>query len=333
MKLTTIEQVQKRVGMLPAPRDLKVIDHVDEHAKRWLSYVTFAFIAFGKAGDIELTAAGGKRGFVSVFDTGHLHIPLAALDDNNIVRKDLSFGALFMVSGMEETLRVNGKVSAITNELITLVVEECYLHCAKSFRRSNFWLPSSVDVSQCEVSNFIRQARFLVLASMNSHGQADVSPKGDPENFLIQEENGALCFADRPGNRRIDSFRNILEQPVVSIIAIVPGCQSMLELKGSAELCTDEHLLQRFEVQGKKPNLITKITPESMRILSSLAVSNSALWPAKKQPDDLIPSEIFKAHIKQSKESSLQAKVARAAVSLPGAMEKGLDLDYKHNMY
>src|SRR5690606_25661822 len=66
MKLTTIEQVQKRVGMLPAPRDLKVIDHVDEHAKRWLSYVTFAFIAFGKAGDIELTAAGGKRGFVSV---------------------------------------------------------------------------------------------------------------------------------------------------------------------------------------------------------------------------------------------------------------------------
>ncbi|MGB4342777.1 MAG: pyridoxamine 5'-phosphate oxidase family protein [Moraxellaceae bacterium] len=333
MKLTNIEQVQKRVGKLPAPRDLKVIDHVDEHAVRWLSYSNFAFMAFGKAGDIQLTAAGGERGFVSTLDPRHLLVPLATLDDRSIAKNGSSFGALFMVSGMEETLRFNGKVSRINDGRAILEIEECYLHCAKSFRRSNFWMPQSARQSHGEPSDFVRQSRFLVLASINNNGQADVSPKGDPENFLLQEEDGHIFFADRPGNRRIDSFRNIIEQPGVCIMVLVPGCKEILELKGKAELRTDEHLLQRFEVQGKQPSIITKVSPASMRLMPSLAITNSVLWPAEKGPEDLIPSEIFKAHIKQSKESSLQAKVVRAAVSLPGAMEKGLELDYKHNMY
>ncbi|HEX5838796.1 MAG TPA: pyridoxamine 5'-phosphate oxidase family protein [Anaerolineales bacterium] len=333
MKLTTIEQVQKRVGKLPAPRDLKVIDHVDEHAVRWLSYASFAFIAFGKAGSIQVTAAGGERGFVSSVDARHLLLPLAALDDEQVVGQDLSFGALFMVSGMEETLRVNGKVARVADGQAMLKVEECYLHCAKSFRRSDFWQPRSTAPSNGELSDFVRQSRLLVIASINSHGQADVSPKGDPDNFLLQENDGFFCFADRPGNRRIDSFRNIIEQPQVSIIAMVPGCTDLLELKGTAELCSDEHLLKRFEVQGKQPNLVTKIAPTAMKLRPSMAIANSALWPSTKTPEDLNPSEIFKAHIKQSNETSLQAKVVRAAVSLPGAMEKGLEFDYKNNMY
>ncbi|MGB1950793.1 MAG: pyridoxamine 5'-phosphate oxidase family protein [Marinobacter sp.] len=333
MKLTSIEQVQKRVGSLPAPRDLKVIDHVDEHARRWLSYANFAFIGFGKAGTIRLTPAGGERAFATVMDAGHVQIPLAALDDGSLVEPDLSFGALFMVSGMDETLRVNGKVSHIADGKATLKVEECYLHCAKSFRRSDFWLPSSTGPSQGAPSDYIRQSRFLVLASINSSGEADVSPKGDPEHLLIQEEEGVVYFADRPGNRRIDSFRNILEQPEVSVLALLPGCHDVLEFRGKAELCVDDHLLQRFEIHGKKPKLIIKIPTASLRVRPSPAITNSALWPSKKGPADLVPSDIFKAHVQRSKDSSLKAKVARAAVSLPGAMEKGLELDYKKNLY
>jgi len=333
MKLTNIQQVQNRVGKLPAPRDLKVIDHVDEHARRWLSYSSFGFIAVGGAGHVQLTAAGGEKGFVSFSGHRHLTIDLATLDDAGIVEVDLSFGALFLVSGMEETLRVNGKLARIADGRVTLEVEECYLHCAKSFRRAKFWSPCSVEHSQGEIADFVKQSRFLVLASINSNGQADVSPRGDPANLLMQEDDGFTCFADRPGNRRIDSFRNILEQPEVSLIALVPGCKDILEVKGVAELCCDEILLEKFEINGKQPKLITRIKPASMRISPSPAITNSALWPAETGPGDLIPSEIFRAHVKQSKESSLQAKVARAAVSLPGAVEKGLELDYKHNMY
>jgi predicted pyridoxine 5'-phosphate oxidase superfamily flavin-nucleotide-binding protein len=333
LKLTSLEQVQSRVGSLPAPRDLKVIDHIDEHARRWLSYTRFGFIGFGNAGYIDLSAAGGREGFVSVLDAKHLQIPLSALDSGSIVESGLSFGALFIVSGMDETLRVNGKVANVADGLLSLEVEECYLHCAKAFRRSNFWAPRSLKQSSHEVSEFIQQAQFLALASINSSGQADVSPKGDPKSFLIQEEEGVIYLADRPGNRRIDSFRNIIEQPEVSIIAIVPGCSDILALRGSAELRTDEALLQRFKVQGKEPMLVTKINPSSIQISPSAALATSALWPPQIAPKDLIPSEIFKSHIQQSSARSIQAKIARAAVSLPGAMKKGLEIDYKKNMY
>lgn len=91
MKLTTIEQVQKTVRKLPAPRDLKVIDYIDEHAKRWLSYARFAFIALGKAGRIKLSAGGGEEGFVSASDPKHLLTPLTALETENTVEIDSSF--------------------------------------------------------------------------------------------------------------------------------------------------------------------------------------------------------------------------------------------------
>jgi predicted pyridoxine 5'-phosphate oxidase superfamily flavin-nucleotide-binding protein len=333
MELTKIAQVEERVGKPLAPRDLKVIDYIDEHAQRWLSYSRFAFIAFGKLGNIRLSAAGGDAGFVSALDSSHLQFPLSVLDEQSIVEKDFSFGSLFMVSGIDETLRVNGKVSRIADGLVTLVVEECYLHCAKSFRRSNFWLPESIEQSNCEISTFLKRSKFLVLASIDKSGHVDVSPKGDPENFLIQEEDNFICFADRPGNLRIDSFRNIIEQPNISVVALVPGCQDMLELNGTAVLCTDDHLLERFTVKGKRPKLVTKIAADSKVIKPSIAIAKSALWPAKDVCMDLKPAEIFKAHIKQSKESSLKAKVARAAVSLPGVFEAGLEADYKNKMY
>jgi hypothetical protein len=92
-------------------------------------------------------------------------------------------------------------------------------------------------------------------------------------------------------------------------------------------------LAEDFSVQGKTPALVTKVTPALMQKRHSKALARAGLWPARETPQDLVPSEIFKAHVKHSKENSLQAKVARAAVSIPGAMEKGLEMDYKKNMY
>ncbi|MEX1669594.1 pyridoxamine 5'-phosphate oxidase family protein [Zhongshania guokunii] len=333
MELTKVAQLEEIVGKSPAPRDLKVIDYIDEHAQRWLSYSHFAFVAFGKLGNIRLSAVGGDEGFVSVLDAKHLQFSLSAFDEEGVVEQNVSFGSLFIVSGMDETLRINGTVSHILDGLVTLLVEECYLHCAKAFRRSNFWQPEVIEHSNNDISAFFQRSTFLVLASMNNNGQVDVSPKGDPENFLIQEEGDCILFADRPGNRRIDSFRNIIEQPHICVMAIAPGCQDMLEINGSAVLCTDLDLLDRFTVKGKRPKLVTKISSGSKAIKPSMAIAKAALWPAKGGCKELNPAEIFKAHIKHSKESSLKAKLARAAVSLPGAFEAGLELDYKNNMY
>ena len=333
MKLTDLKQVEKAVGKSPAPRDLKVIDHLDEHAVRWLSHATFGFLAFGNGGKVRITPAAGEAGFARPVGPASLAIPLAALDHPALCAVGSSSGTLFLVSGMEETLRVNGTVSAIEDGTALLQVEECYLHCAKSFRRSDFWAPTTVQDAGCEAAEFIRRARFLVVASSNASGQTDVSPKGDPAGLLLIEQDGQVCYADRPGNKRIDSFRNILEQPQVSMLALIPGCGEVLEISGAAELLADETLAGQFEVQGKQPKLVTRVAAAEMTIQPSAAIQGASLWPARPTPEELVPADIFKAHVKKSKESSVHAKVARAAVTLPGAMEKGLELDYKKNMY
>ncbi|HAW78022.1 MAG TPA: pyridoxamine 5'-phosphate oxidase, partial [Alteromonas australica] len=89
----------------------------------------------------------------------------------------------------------------------------------------------------------------------------------------------------------------------------MPGHKHILEIKGAAEIRDDEDLLQGFEVQGKTPSLVTRVAVTSKHIKLSAAIENAALWPAENGPEDLVPAEIFKAHIKQSSESSLQAKV------------------------
>lgn len=333
MELKTVGDVQQCVGKLPAPRDLKVIDYIDSHAQRWLSYASLGFVAFGAGAELGLTLAGGAKGFVAVRDEHHLCLPLSALDDQSAAKTATAFGALFLVEGMDETLRVNGRVQALENETLVLRVEECYLHCAKAFRRSGFWKAEPDRPSYDDVADLLQRSSFLALATMNCSGQLDVSPKGDPAGLLIQQHGDGFCFAERPGNRRIDSFRNILERPQAGLLALIPGNSQMVLLRGRARLSADSALLEGFSVQGKPPKLVTTIDPESMTVTDSRILSETSVWPAAAAPADLNPAEIFKSHIKHSKDRSMSAKVARAAVSIPGAFKKGLDADYKNNMY
>lgn len=331
--LTDLDSVQDRVGKLGGARDLKVIDFIDEHAARWLGATSLCFLAIGKAGELGTTMVGDEPGFLSVNDSKVLDLPLAAFDEPELAIEGRPYGALFLVPGMNETLRINGTVYRLNDSSVTLYVEECYLHCAKALLRSDFWQAELRGDVSVEPSALIDQVRFLSLATIGSEGPADVSPKGDPADTLLKEIGGTLCFADRPGNRRIDSFRNILEEPQVSVLGLVPGFSSFLQIHGTAALSTEESLLSEFTVQGKAPNLVTKISPEFVRVKESAALKRAELWPVSEAPQELKGADIFKAHMNLSKEKGLGASVARTLVSVPGLLRRALDSDYDKNMY
>jgi predicted pyridoxine 5'-phosphate oxidase superfamily flavin-nucleotide-binding protein len=142
-----------------------------------------------------------------------------------------------------------------------------------------------------------------------------------------------LCYAERPGNRRADSFRNILMQPRIAVAALLPGATRVAIAAGSARLATDPAVLAGFAVDGKTPKLVTGIAQPSLRLADSAALARAQLWPVGARPDDLDPAAIFAGHVRLNKTGGLQAKLARAMVSIPGMMEKGLQHDYKNNLY
>ena len=215
--ITDIAALEARVGKKPAAIDMKVIDHLDAHDQRWIAAAPFAFLAFGDADGIAITAAGGAPGFAEVADAQRLRVPRALQDDAIPAREGSGFGSLFLIPGCGETLRVNGRVAAVDADSVTIEVEECYLHCAKALIRSEFWSADPTIDAPDSPEAMLRASRFMALATIDAQGRADVSPKGDPAGALLRLHEGDVWYADRPGNRRTDSFRNILTLSLIHI--------------------------------------------------------------------------------------------------------------------
>jgi len=151
--------------------------------------------------------------------------------------------------------------------------------------------------------------------------------------MLIRLHDGSACYADRPGNRRADSFRNILVQPHVAIASLLPGAAHVAILSGTARVSSDKPMRQSFAVGGNIPLLVTRIEQPRLEIRESAALSRARLWPAAPPADGINPAAMLAAHVRLNRTRGLQATLVRAAVSVPGLMEKGLQRDYKNNLY
>lgn len=332
--VTDLEQLEACVGRLPGPRDLKVIDHLDRHATDWIAASPCAFAAFGDAAGIAVTVAGGTAGFAGVESERRLTWPAEALDAPALAREGAGVGALFLVPGLGETLRVNGRVGTVAGGRIAIEVEECYLHCAKALIRSDFWAAAPAgEAPPTDPAAGLEASRFMALGTIDAAGRADLSPKGDPTGALLRLRDGAAWYPDRPGNRRVDSFRNILAQPRVAALALTPGSHAVVHLEGVARLCADADACAPFAVDGKPPKLVARLDGVRLRASASAALARARLWPLRPTTARLDPAEIFRAHVGLSRERGLQAGVARAAVAVPGLMRRSLDRDYKKNLY
>lgn len=261
MGITPVEQLEASNGATPPQMNLKVIDHLDAGALRWLGASPLAIICAGEADAVCVTLAGGSPGFAGG-DAAVLHLPLDSLDDPGKLSPGGRFGGLFLIPGIGETLRVNGAVVAAEAGVARVSVEEVYGHCAKALIRSELWQEAEEIATPADPAAFVAASRFLALATVNAQGQADVSPKGNPAGRMASLDGGGLWFADRPGNRRVDSFRNIVERPEVAIALLIPGCSTVAIVKGRAILTTDEVIRRRLEVQGKLPKLVTRVVGE-----------------------------------------------------------------------
>jgi uncharacterized protein len=124
---------------------------------------------------------------------------------------------------------------------------------------------------------FIRVSPFAVLATAGAHG-LDASPRGDPAGFIEIADEKTLLLADRRGNNRIDSLRNVISDPHVALLFFVPGIGETLRVNGTAEISVDPELLARFTISDKGPRTILVVHVESVFFQCSRALIRSELW-------------------------------------------------------
>src|SRR5687768_14397415 len=130
---------------------------------------------------------------------------------------------------------------------------------------------------------FIAASPFLVLATSDGTS-IDCSPKGDAPGFVQLLDDRTLLIPDRPGNNRIDGMKNLLVNPKVGIIFMIPGSNETYRVTGSATISTDPQLLRRFDVQGKLPRLVMVVAVEEAFNHCPKALVRARLWDARERP-------------------------------------------------
>jgi len=123
----------------------------------------------------------------------------------------------------------------------------------------------------------IEAAPFVAIATSGPEG-LDCLPKGDAPGFVRILDDKTLAIPDRPGNNRIDSFRNIMRDPRIALLFLIPGIGETLRVNGRASISIDPDLMQSFAVGGKLPRSILIVHIESIYFHCSKAIVRSKLW-------------------------------------------------------
>jgi PPOX class probable FMN-dependent enzyme len=138
---------------------------------------------------------------------------------------------------------------------------------------------------------FVERSPFLCLATSAADGTCDVSPRGDPPGFVRILDERTLVLPDRPGNRLADSHRNVLQNPQVALLFVVPGVTDTLRVNGRATIVTDPELLAACAVEGKTPKLGLVIDIDEVFTHCSKAFLRAQLWdPERYVPREDLPS-------------------------------------------
>ncbi|MCP4314705.1 MAG: pyridoxamine 5'-phosphate oxidase family protein [Hyphomicrobiales bacterium] len=132
--------------------------------------------------------------------------------------------------------------------------------------------------------NFIAHSPFVVISTSDGQGNADVSPKGDPAGFVRILDDNTLVIPDRPGNRRVDGFENILQNPHVGLLFLIPGRNETVRVNGKAMIVQDEVLLRSFSIKGRPPKLALVVKVEEAFFHCSRCMIRSGLWAPDRWP-------------------------------------------------
>ncbi|MGW7536980.1 pyridoxamine 5'-phosphate oxidase family protein [Amycolatopsis sp. NPDC054798] len=333
--ICAVPDLENVVGERPLPVMMKSIGHLDLHCRALLARSPAAALGYVDAsGRQRAELVGGTPGFAKAETESQLKLPVPP-----DAEPGTGAALLVLLPGWRETLRINGTLSEDG-----LLVEEAFLHCGKAVIRSHLWGPAPAPADPDAVEEgptlgpaaaaFLAAAPFAVITSRDGSGLADASPKGDPPGVARMLGPSTVVLADRPGNRRTDTFHNVVERPEAALVAVVPGDTRTLEITGTAVVSTESALRESMTERNRTPKAVLKVEIETVRLAESTAVRDAGLWdPARHvDPADLPrPAAIWTDHLKLNETAGTTAEQVRAGVT-ERLVRAGLDQDYRENL-
>ncbi len=173
---------------------------------------------------------------------------------------------------------------------------------------------------------FVARAPFLCIATQSAEGRADVSPRGDAPGFVHLLDVRTLVIPDRPGNNRLDTLSNILANPAVGLIFMVPGFDDTLRVNGSARITRDPDLLAKLAVHDRKPTVAIVVTIEEAFLHCAKAFRRARLWDPEARQDRKEMPSLVKMILDQTTGAPQDA-------AEQARLDDQLEVDYRNSMY
>ncbi|QQR34922.1 pyridoxamine 5'-phosphate oxidase family protein [Devosia oryziradicis] len=172
---------------------------------------------------------------------------------------------------------------------------------------------------------FIRRSPFLCLGTQSPDGRADVSPRGDPPGFVQILDARTLAIPDRPGNNRLDSLSNIIANPSVALLFIIPGFDDTLRVNGRASLTTDPAILESMRVNNRVPTLAIIVRVGEVFMHCAKAFRRSHLWDPNHFQDRTEMPSLIKIILEETSVAPADDEMRK--------IDDGLEEDYKRTLY
>ena len=139
-----------------------------------------------------------------------------------------------------------------------------------------------IDHIDAHCRAWIERAPLVVVASMSGSEQLDVAPKGDPAGSFKVLDEQTLAIPDRPGNNRADTLINIIENPRIGLMFVIPNRREVVRVSGSAQITTDPDLVESMTVNGKSPKLVILVHVEEAMFHCGKALIRAKMWEPEK---------------------------------------------------
>ena len=178
-----------------------------------------------------------------------------------------------------------------------------------------------LDIVDEFARSFIERSLLIVLGTADGQGRLDSSPKGDAPGFVSVIDEKTLLIPDRPGNKLAYGHRNILENPQISVLFLIPNTRETLRVNGRAELTADADILERLAARGKPATLATRVAVEECFFHCGKALIRSQLW----QPESW--DETYRVSF-----GKMYAARKGRDTEVAETIDEAIEVDYRENL-
>ena len=233
------------------------------------------------------------------------------------ISEPASYASLFfMVPGIGHSLRINGTFKAINAHDGIFIIEGVYFHCARAAARSELFSTYQTHHSQASITEhtIIHQSPYALLKTQNATGKTEISPRGDEAGFIKAINHNTLFMPERPGNKVAVSLRNIMNNPNIELLLMIPNTAYTLNIIGQAHVTTNPALLELSEVNSKQPKIGIVIEATSKQFQFDEQLTQSGLWDRENFIDKKMLTAFPKALSSHMKGTGLMGKATTLVV-------------------